>query len=75
MVSTGLDFTNGVWVTTAGKEFRCIILAGGGGCCLSDDVTDIKGEVFLDESAFGMVEVEYSVHSLSLRLDLDFEKS
>ena len=70
MVSTGLYFTDGIWIATAGEEF---ILAGGGH--LSDDVISIKGEVLLDERAFRMVEVEYSIDSLVLRFHLDFEQS
>ena len=71
MVSTGLYFTDGIWIATAGEEF---ILAGGGGHS-SDDVIGIEGEVFLDERAFRMVEVEYSIDSLALRFHLDFEQS
>ena len=71
MVGISLNFTDSIWVTATGKEFRCT----SGGCCLSDDVTGIKGEVFLNESAFRMVKVEYPVHPLSLGLDFDFEHS
>ena len=72
MVSTDLDFADRVWITTAGKEFGCIGLAGGG--YLSDDVTGIVGEVLLDETVFRMVEVEHSVDPLSLGLYLDFDQ-
>ena len=71
VVCTGLDFTDSIWVTTAGKELQCIIRITG--CWLSDDVIGIEGKVFFDESAFRVVEVEHSINSLSLRFYLNFE--